>query len=53
MIGKSLFACMDENSIIYECRIFKGHLFRRYANGFIESASDEDGIAASHFANLF
>lgn len=41
--------CCNGDEILYECYIFRGHLFRRYPNGFVASASDDDIQAAAHF----
>jgi len=41
-MGKELFALQDGNEILYVICIYRGHIFRRYPDGKIESSDDQE-----------
>lgn len=44
-----LFACCAAGTLIYQCFLFRGHVFRCYPDGHITAANDEDLKAAARF----
>ena len=49
MFDCHLFACCTADTLVYECFLFRGHVFRRYPDGRIATADGEDLKAAASF----
>lgn len=52
MFDCHLFACCDADALVYECFLFRGHVFRRYPDGRISAADEEDSKAAARFLRM-
>lgn len=43
---KNIFACMDENTLVYTVGLYKNHAFRVFPDGTITRAEEQEQILA-------
>lgn len=46
------FSACEGDVLLYDCYLYRGHLFRRYPDGRLSGADDADRKAAAHFAEF-